>query len=307
MAEAAQKKRPKSSATRAASVAAARAKETPEERREKARKAALARSPEERREQARKAGQAKSEAARKGWETRRAENPEKYGPPQKKKTAAQKKKARSEAAKKGWATRREKEARRLEIAQKLREAAARAAADWSSELAFVVRPRAGGIGSWVAEVIDVAKADAEAAGANPLARPWRIVAGLQGAQDGAGVVDVTVNGTLAQRAAQLGAAVAQGAKDAGIFDRTGSPEKKGARAGGGGRGAVALDAAAEREREAAVARFSEGLSAAQSMQVTSMVAPVDSPVWGNLDARIDDDEDGGDEGGGGFDDDEVPF
>lgn len=315
MADSTQKKPPKASETRAASVSAARAKETPEQRQEKARKAALSGTPEERREKARRAGQASAEkrraakaaeekraaAARKGWETRRKENPEKYAPAKKKPTKAQKRAARSAAARKGWETRRIREAERLELARRYREQLERNKRQWSSDLVYILRPGGGSIGSWVKELIDFIIADAQAAGANPMAGPWRVAGAVEGSLEGVGSFDVTVSGTIHERAAALAAALVDASVRGGVDKRQRSPDRKGAGSTGGGRGAVAMDAAAEAERQRAVAEFSQaGSEPGQSARVTTLASPPDAAVWRSYQAT-DDDEQADD-----FDDD-VPF
>lgn len=338
MAESTQKKKPKSSATRGPSVSAARAKETPEERQEKARKAALSGTPEERRERARNAGRASGEkrrveaearrrqaeldakrsaAAVKGWETKRRENPERYPPPKpkpepKKKTKRKKRgkdkytpeqraafRARSL---KSAATKRIQAAEREELARKYREQLERNRRSWSSDLVYILRPGGGSIGSWVKEVIDFILADAQAAGANPLAGPWRVAGVVEGSLEGVGSFDVTVTGTIHERAAALAAALVDASARGGVDKRKRSPDRKGAGSTGGGRGAVAMDAAAEAERQRAVAEFSQGGSEpGQSARVTTLAAPPDAAVWRSYQAP-DDDEQAED-----FDDDDVPF
>lgn len=316
MAESTQKKKPKSSATRAQSVSAARAKETPEERQDKARKAALSGTPEERSARARKAAQAsaekrraakeaerrRAEAARKGWETRRRENPEKYGPQKKKPTKAQQKAARSAAAKKGWETRRVKEAERADLAARYREQLERNRRQWSSDLVYVISPGRTNVGSWAREAVDVAVLDAQSAGANPLAGPWRVAGAVEGAQNGADAFDVTVQGTLHERAAALAYVLTESSKRGGVFEDR-SPQRKGAGSSGSGRGARALDEAAEAARQAAIAEFTDAAKPPeQAARVTTLIAPVDADVWRAYGPQDDDDD------GGGFDDDEeIPF
>lgn len=315
MAESTQKKKPKASETRAASVSAARAKETPEQRQEKARRAALSGTAEERREKARRAGQASAEkrraekaaeekraaAARKGWETRRKENPEKYAPAKKEPTKAQKKAARSSAARRGWETRRIREAERLELARKYREQLERNKRLWSSDLVYILRPGGGGIGAWVHEVVDLILADAQAAGANPLAGPWRVSGVVEGAVEGVGSFDVTVSGTVHDRAAALAAALSDAAKRGKVIDDP-SPETKGEGSGGKGRGSQPMDAAAEAERRRAVAEFvSNTKQPTQSARVTTLAAPPDAAVWRSYQASEEDEQ------GESFDDDDVPF
>lgn len=292
MGESTQKKKPKSSATRAQAVAAARAKETPEERQEKARKAALSGTPEERSARARKAALAsaekrraakesqrrRAEAARKGWETRRRENPEKYAPQKRKPTKAQKKSARSAAAKKGWETRRIREAERVELARRYREAEERRRRDWRSELEYVVRAKSGGVAAWVREVLDAAKEDAEAAGAALLGQPWRIVGAIEGADGGAASFDVTLSGTLHDRAAQLAATLVDAAKRGGVYDRDPSPDRQG-KSTRPAKGAVALDAAAEEERRKAIEAFAGNVRTVQSARVSTLLAPIESSAW----------------------------
>jgi hypothetical protein len=300
------KNAPKSSPTRSASVAAARAKEPPEERREKASRAARSGTPEERAERARKAGlasaakraqaKARSEAARKGWETRRAAAPEKYQTPPKRPSKAQKKKARSEAARKGWQTRRQRAAEREALAARYREQLERNRAQWQSDLVYVTRPGGATIGTWVTEAVDLARQDAAGAGANPLAGPWRAVGSVEGAREGAGTFDVILTGTITERAAALAAAVGDASRRGGI-SKENSPDRKGGAQSGGGRAARPMDAAAQAERDRALVAFGGAQKEpAQSARITSLIAPLDSPVWRPVDEEP---EEPGD--------DEIPF
>ena len=302
MAKSTQKKKPKSSPTRAESVRAARARETPEERQAKAKAAASSGTPEERAERARRAGLAsaaaraekkrRSEAAREGWETRRREHPERYGPPKK-----TRKSDRSDAARKGWETRRrehperygpKKPPRQKATQEQLRARSLKSAATrraelaWSSAWDTIVQRGRLNFGAFAAEVIDIAIGDAAAQGAKkPLARPWRVVIHVEGEAGGSASLDVTVDGTKHERAASIAVATAQAAKEAGAVDDP-SPQGRGP-TGRGGRAAAAMDEAARTAREAALREFGGGSTDAPA-RVSVLVAPAAGAVWRGIDA-----------------------
>ena len=275
-------KKPAKSSTRSETIRALRAQETPEERSERARRSAASRTPEQRAESARKAGlasaakraakKASSEAASKGWETRRAENPEKYGPAPAQKTRkpskADKAKARSEAARKGWETRRRKAAE----AKFRRE-------NWTSESTFIIRDGFN-IGAAVREIIEAIQEDAAAAGAKLLTQPWRVVGGVEGAESGAASFDVTLDGTIHERAAALAVVIAD-ALDRGEIKKRDTPTNKAAGSKGGGRAARAMDAAAQRERERALAEFADkqGQRLEQPARVSVLASPPGALTW----------------------------
>lgn len=271
MAKSTQKKKPKASATRAESVRAARARETPEERQAKAKAAALSGTPEERTERARQAGLAsaaaraekkrRSEARKKGWETRRRNNPEKYGP---KKPPRQK------------ATPEQLRARSLKSA-----ATRKAELAWSSAWDTIVERGRLNFGQFAAELVDIALADATAQGAKrPLARQWRVTVHVESETGGSASLDITIDGTRHERAAAIAVATAQAAKESGAVDDP-SPQGRGP-TGRGGRAAAAMDEAARAAREAALREFGGGSTDAPA-RVSVLAAPAAGVVWRGID------------------------
>lgn len=234
---------PAKSSTRSETIRALRAQETPEERSERARRSAASRTPEQRAESARKAGQASAA-----------------------KRAA--KKARSEAAAKGWETRRRKAAE----AKFRRE-------NWTSESTFIIR-EGFNIGQAVREIVEAIQEDAAAAGAKLLTQPWRVVGGVEGAESGAASFDVTLDGTIHERAAALAVVIAD-ALDRGEIKKRDTPTNKAAGSKGGGRAARAMDAAAQRERERALAEFADkqGQRLEQSARVSVLASPPGALTW----------------------------
>lgn len=276
-------KKPAKSSTRADTIRALRAQETQEERSDRAKRSAASRTPEQRAESARKAGQAsaakraaqkaRSEAAAKGWETRRTENPEKYGPAPAQKTRrpskADKAKARSEAARKGWETRRRKAA----------EAAFRRD-NWTSESTVIIR-EGFNIGAAVREIIEAIREDSGAAGVKLLTQAWRVVGSVEGAESGAASFDVTLDGTLHERAAALAVVIADALNRGQITEGRPTPTNKSAGSKGGGRPARAMDAEAQRERERALAEFADkqDQQVQQSARVSVLASPPGALTW----------------------------
>lgn len=275
-------KKPAKSSTRSETIRALRAQETPEERSERARRSAASRTPEQRAESARKAGLASAakraakktrrEAALKGWETKRRENPERYPTPEpkkkKKRTQAEIDAANRARSLKGAETKR----RRAAEAKFRRE-------NWTSESTFIIR-EGFNIGAAVREIIEAIQEDAAAAGAKLLTQPWRVVGGVEGSESGAASFDVTLDGTIHERAAALAVVIAD-ALDRGEIKKRDTPTNKAAGSKGGGRAARAMDAAAQRERERALAEFADkqGQRLEQSARVSVLASPPGALTW----------------------------
>lgn len=328
MAKADTKKKPASSATRAESVRAFQAARTPEERSESARKAQAARTPEQRAAIAAKAAatraanaakkKARQEAAAKGVATKRERYPDKFKapiPPKsggkgdkkrgKKGSSAQKVKdpRRVAAGLKSAATRKRNEAARIEAARQMREGIEgrkrEEGADWRSELTYMSGPGIGSLGEWVRELFRAIVEDTDRIyqpGKNPdsippglLEIPWRVQGGAEGAAKGAASFDLVVEGTSHERVTAILAALVAAGERGGVIGGGYNPaiiERMTARAP---RSARPQDAAAERAKAEAVAKYTENADKErQVMRIQTLVAPVYSATWRGQ--AIDDDE-----------------
>lgn len=312
--ESRQKKPPKSSATRAESVKAWQASRSAEDKRASAVLAAQKRAENR---AARKVEEERKAAAKaKELATKRQRYPERYKapppPPEpvrlSKRTGKPIDPKRSAAGRKAAETRRANEEKRRQLGELLKEGARKATADWSSQMIYAIAPGVGSIGQWIHELFATLEADAQAAGANPYANPWRVQGYVEGAEKGSGPFDVVVDGTKHQRAEAIrGAMVAAGEKGA-VFGKMDYAARRGPPAGGGGRPSKPMNATAESERQKAVAKYVEqGDTERQPMRIETVVAPPWSAVWKGIVPEENEEDD--DDEGEGFDDDgdDVPF
>ncbi len=265
MAKSEGKTRPKSSATRSESIRAWQASRTPEERSASAKKAA----------QVRESNRAKAAPGDAAPKKATPAQPERSG------VASDAAKRRSEASKRGWAKRRVEGTKRERLAREMAAAAARTQVDWRSEMDYIREPPGGTFAQWGADWADAAEADAAAAGAEPMAGPWRVQGSVEGERKGAGTFDVVLAGTKHERIVELIAAVVAAAESGGVSGVDPTPKTAGKGRGGRGKASKPANADAEKARAEAVEKYSAAgdKDAAQSIRISTLTAPEGSSAW----------------------------
>lgn len=318
MAKKTQKTTPKSSETRAASVAAWQASRTPEERAASARKAAETRAANRmeraapvdkgdarrfvftradgtkvRVTRAEKQRRERLQAAafeRRGLVRVETSRGSRYLPPDEaKRRAAAVELGRAQAARRKGPTQTPRVETNEREAPRTPPPESPTQTRWVSELTYLRGDGIGDLRSWLEDLLDAAEEDAALDGADPYSTPWRVVGGMESASgvgSGSSSFAVLASGTRGERGNQIMkaavAALAQAAPAEGIDPKY----TEAARGRSRGRAAVPLDDEAKAAAAAARAKFA---GPREDVRIETQVVPVypDDPAMPTTDAGDD--------------------